>query len=343
MSPILNILRGNKPSQIPIWVMRQAGRYLPEYCMLREKAKSFKNLYLTPELAVEVTMMPLKRFPLDAAIIFSDILIALDAIGVPVNFETNKGPVINNPINSDSALQQLSSKPDLDKYDFLAQSLRGVKQELGTTGAPLIGFVGSPWTLAAYAVEGEGSKVFAKLRKMMYAEPQLLHKLLQRLTTEVSELALMQIKNGADIIQIFDSWASLLNDNYYRAFSLRYITQIINNIKSVAPQTPIILFAKGTPLMPQEMAKSNPDCLGIDWQTDLASAFNQVGESVALQGNMDPAALYADKQLLDKEIENVIAACPKDGRHIFNLGHGIYPDTNPDKVAYLVDKVHDYN
>lgn len=323
----------------PIWIMRQAGRYLPEYRKIRIKVKDFNQLYRNPELATEITLQPLKRFPLDAAIIFSDILIALEAIGLKVKFETNKGPVLYNPINKD--IKQVSSQTDLNNYDYLSQSIKAVKRELKPYNIPLIGFIGSPWTLAAYAVEGQGSKSFTKLRRMVYVKPQLIHKLLERLSVELSQLAIMQIKNGADIIQIFDSWAGLLNSDYYRMFSLAYITKVIARIKATAPETPIILFAKGSPLQENEMAQTKVHCLGIDWQKDLAKAFSEVGRKLVLQGNMDPAVLYGDKNTVNKEVKNILGRCPRHGRHIFNLGHGIYPDINPDSVAYLVDIVHE--
>lgn len=345
---ILNSLQGEQVPYTPIWIMRQAGRYLPEYRDLRAKAKTFTNLYQTPEMASEVTLMPIKRFPLDAAIVFSDILIVLDAINLQVSFVTGEGPIIGNPIRTDKDIANLATTTDLDNYRYLADTLKICRSELSEQA--LIGFIGSPWTLAAYAVEGgsgasSATKNFTNLRKMTYQQPQLMHKLLKRLSDEVIELAMMQIDSGANVIQIFDSWAGLLNHDYYRNFSYAYIKLIVETLKERRPDTPCIVFAKCTPFSPQEMAECKPNAIGIDWLVDLATAFNQVGATTTIQGNLDPAALYADIPILDEEINKIMTARRNNAnvRHIFNLGHGIYPDIEPDKVAYLVDAVHNYS
>lgn len=345
---MLAVLNGETPPYTPVWIMRQAGRYLPEYRQLRAKVGSFQALYSNPELASKVTLMPMQRFPLDAAVIFSDILIALDAISLEVSFASaeageaggTSGPKVLNPITSEKDVDNLPQATDLNKYDFLAENLKISREELKDRG--LIGFIGSPWTLAAYAVEGSNTKNFSKLRAMMYQRPQLLHKLLKRLADELIELAILQIDSGADIIQIFDSWAGLLGADQYEEFSYKYMANIIADIRDLRPATPLIIFAKATPFSPIQMLGSNPNGLGIDWQVDIAYAFTAVGSRAAIQGNLDPAALYASELDLDKEISRIMQARTKSSRHIFNLGHGIYPDINPDRVAYLVDAVHNY-
>lgn len=332
---LIRVLNKQEPDYTPIWLMRQAGRYLSEYQQLRKQAGSFKQLYRIPELAAQATLLPINRFDLDAAIIFSDILIVLEALGLEVDF-SSQGPHLAKPIRQDQDLLRLRAEENEAKFDYLSQALAMVKKELKV---PLIGFVGSPWTLAVYAVEGQGSKAFLQIRRMLYQSPQLLHRLLIRLTAETTELALLQLKQGADLIQIFDSWAGLLTPHHYQAFSLFYIKKLIDGIRAQTPK-PVILYAKGCPLPPISLASCGAEALGLDWQVNLPQAFQQVKDSIVLQGNLDPAALYGDGQLLEEEVNRVLAARPPGCHHIFNLGHGIYPDTPPASVDRLVDLVH---
>jgi len=332
---ILRVLNKQQTDRTPIWIMRQAGRYLPEYQALRKQAGSFKKLYQLPELASQATLLPINRFDLDAAIIFSDILIVLEALGLEVNFDS-QGPQLAKPIRKEQDLLQLRTEESEAKFGYLSQAISLVKKELKV---PLIGFVGSPWTLAVYAVEGQGSKAFLHIRKMLYQSPQLLHRLLARLTAEITALALLQLKQGADIIQIFDSWASLLSPHHYEAFSLSYSQKIIKSIRT-ATQKPVILYAKGCPLPPASLASCGANALGLDWQINLHQAFDQLKDSIVLQGNLDPAALYGDKESLSQEVNRIFAARPPGCHHIFNLGHGIYPDTPPANVAHLIELVH---
>lgn len=332
---ILQVLNKQQPDCTPIWIMRQAGRYLPEYQELRKQAGSFKRLYQLPELASQATLLPIKRFDLDAAIIFSDILIVLEALGLEVHFDS-QGPKLARPFRREQDLLRLRTEESEAKFDYLSQAMDLVKRELKV---PLIGFVGSPWTLAVYAVEGQGSKTFLHIRKMLYQSPQLLHRLLARLTVEITALALLQLKQGADIIQIFDSWASLLSPHHYEAFSLSYSQKIIQAIRTTT-QKPVILYAKGCPLSSASLGSCGANGLGLDWQVDLHQAFDQVKDSIALQGNLDPAALYGNEESLRQEVSRILAARPSGCHHIFNLGHGIYPDTPPDNVARLIDMVH---
>ena len=338
------VLNKQQPDCTPIWIMRQAGRYMPEYQKLRKQAGSFKQLYLTAELAAQVTLLPINRFDLDAAIIFSDILIVLDSLGFDVDFIDGKGPELANPIRDEKSMKGLRHEDPQKNYEYLTQAFALVKQELKGR-VPLIGFVGSPWTLAVYAVEGRSNKSFLHIRKMLYQEPLLLHKLLLRLTEEITNLAILQLKNGADIIQIFDSWAGLLTPFHYVNFSFFYIKKLIHNIKALPEyhNSPIILFAKSCPLSPTSLVDCGADVLGLDWQVCLRQAFDQLDNRVILQGNLDPASLYGDKESINKEVQRILAARPSHCHHIFNLGHGVLADTSPDKVDYLIDKVHSYS
>ena len=338
---VLKLLAGEKTDYTPIWIMRQAGRYLPEYRELRQKFGSFQKLYKHSEAAATVTMQPLQRFDLDAAIVFSDILVALEAVNIAVDFASG-GPRIAEPFRSEKDLNRLPPKPQQGSYDFLQQTLKLCKAEIADR--TLIGFIGSPWTLAAYAVEGQGSKTFSQLRRLVYTNPKLLHQLLNRLTDEVIELALAQVKSGADVIQIFDSWAGLLGKETYAEFSYTYIEKIVASLRKLAPDLPVIVFGRSAPFSPAEMAACKPAALGFDWQTDISVAFAELDGKVAVQGNLDPAALYGDEKTLQQAIDRIMQAGQNSSRsrHIFNLGHGIYPDTDPDRVAYLVDAVHGY-
>ena len=331
------VLNKKQPDCLPVWIMRQAGRYMPEYRALRKKVGDFKQLYQTAELAAQITLLPVEKFNLDAAIIFSDILIALDNIGLGVKFIENKGPCITYPLRTERDLTRLGTQQT--DYEFLIQAIKITKKELTT---PLIGFVGSPWTLAVYAVEGQGSKNFCTARKILYQNPQFFHQLLLRLTQETTNLARLQIQHGADVIQIFDSWAGLLPPSHYEKFSLSYIRLLIRNLKQLPNCPPLILYARNCSLPPAVLAKCGIDVLSLDWQCNLKAVFEQLGDSIILQGNLDPASLYAGEELLGKAVDEVLAARPPHCHHIFNLGHGIYPDTSPHKVRFLVDRVHNH-
>ena len=338
------VLRKQQPDCTPIWIMRQAGRYMPEYRKLRRQAGTFKRLYGTAELAAQATLLPLHRFALDAAIIFSDLLIVLDALGLELDFTDAQGPTLEHPIRDEKALKGLRHEAPQEKYAYLSQALALVARELhGKT--PLIGFVGSPWTLAVYAVEGRASKSFPHIRKILYQNPKLLHRLLARLTQEVTDLATLQLNSGADLIQIFDSWAGLLAPSYYERFSLSYIRKLIRNLKALPAysSSPVILFTKGCPLPPPALADCGADVLGLDWHTDLKQAFARLDNRIILQGNLDPASLYGDHETINREVRSLLAARPSHCHHIFNLGHGILPDTSPDKVDYLADRVRHYS
>ncbi len=325
----------------PVWMMRQAGRYLPEYRALRQQAKDFLTLCKTPDLACEVTLQPLKRFDLDAAIIFSDILTIPDAYQLGLYFVENEGPCFQNPIGSLNDIEKLPTlDPEVD-LKYVMDAIRLAKQELRHK-VPLIGFAGSPWTIATYMVEGKSSKTFSKIKKMLYRDPKMLELLLSHLATSVSDYLNAQIKAGADTVMIFDTWGGVLTHPHYLEFSLKYMQRIVNNIKKFPHerQVPIILFTKNSGSFLVEMANTGCDAVGIDWTVSLDSARQLIGDKVAIQGNLDPAALYAEPLQIQKEVKNVLQKFGKGPGHIFNLGHGIFPDIDPEKVSIMIEAVH---
>jgi len=325
----------------PVWIMRQAGRYLPEYRATREKAGSFMQLCTTPELACEVTLQPLKRFPLDAAILFSDILTIPDAMGLGLYFADGEGPQFRNPVRTAADVKRLAVPDPEDQLRYVMDAVRLIRRELGGR-VPLIGFAGSPWTLATYMIEGGSSKDFALIKKMLYDQPALLHELLATTARAVTEYLNAQIAAGAQAVMVFDTWGGALSPRDYREFSLRYMQEIVSGLTREAEgrKVPVILFTKGGGQWLEAMADSGCDALGVDWTTDLKGARARVGGRVALQGNMDPSVLYASPQRIRAEVEVVLASFGKGNGHVFNLGHGIHTGINPDHVAALVDAVH---
>lgn len=326
----------------PVWMMRQAGRYLPEYRATREKAGDFMSLCKNAELACEVTLQPLARFPLDAAILFSDILTIPDAMGLGLYFETGEGPRFKKVINTMADVNALPI-PDPEKdLGYVMQAVRTIHKELNGR-VPLIGFAGSPWTLATYMVEGGSSKDFRKIKAMAYDTPEIVHSLLAKLTQSVISYLNGQILAGAQAIQIFDTWGGNLASNAYLEFSLAYMQQIVNGlIKEHEGRTiPIILFTKNGGQWLETMANTGATALGLDWTCDLGEARLRVGEKVALQGNMDPSVLYANSQAITKEVQRILASYGKGSGHVFNLGHGITPEVNPDNAAVFINAVHE--
>lgn len=335
----LRALRREPVDKTPVWLMRQAGRYLPEYRQVRAQAGDFLNLCKTPELACEVTLQPLARFPLDAAIIFSDILTIPDAMGLGLHFVENEGPKFSNPIRSLQDIDKLRV-PDIDtQLDYVTAAIRLTRQELANK-VPLIGFSGSPWTLATYMIEGGASKTFSLIKKWLFTQPEGLHKLLHILAESVIQYLTAQINAGAQAVMIFDTWGGILTPRDYQEFSLRYMQQIVTAVKKTYPDTPIILFTKNGGQWLEAMAATGCDALGIDWTTDIGAARSRVGDKVALQGNMDPAVLYAAPQRIEAEVKQILQSYGPDPGHIFNLGHGIQQDTPPENVTVFVDAVH---
>jgi uroporphyrinogen decarboxylase len=326
----------------PVWVMRQAGRYLPEYREVRAKAGDFMTLCTTPELACEVTLQPLRRFDLDAAIIFSDILTIPDAMGLGLHFVAGEGPKFNNVIQSSADIAKLAVPDMEDSLGYVMDAIRLTRKEIGGK-VPLIGFSGSPWTLACYMVEGGSSKDFAKVKGMMFDAPEQMHALLNVLAKSVTAYLNAQIAAGAQSIMLFDTWGGALSSENYQQFSLAYMQQIVGGLNREADgrKVPVTLFTKGGGQWLEMMADTGVDAVGLDWTTDLTKARQRVGDKVALQGNMDPCVLYASADRVEQEVASVLAGFGKaETGHVFNLGHGIHPTINPDNMQRLVDSVH---
>lgn len=325
----------------PVWMMRQAGRYLPEYRATREKAGNFMNLCQTPELACEVTLQPLERFPLDAAILFSDILTVPDAMGLGLYFEEGEGPRFRKPVRTQADVRALGVPDPEVELKYVMDAVRLIRRELNGR-VPLIGFSGSPWTLATYMVEGGSSKDFATLKAMLYDRPDLLHELLDTLANAVSAYLNAQIAAGAQAVMLFDTWGGALGPHEYRTFSLAYMTKIISQLtrEREGRRVPAILFTKGGGQWLEFMAESGADALGLDWTTDIGEARRRVGAKVALQGNLDPAVLYASPEQIRIEVAKVLAAYGSGDGHVFNLGHGIHPQIDPEHAAAMIAAVH---
>jgi len=326
----------------PVWIMRQAGRYLPEYRATRKKAGSFLDLCTNPELACEVTMQPLDRFDLDAAILFSDILTVPDAMGLGLYFAEGEGPRFRNPISSKADVDRLGTPDPETDLRYVMDAVRLIRKELNGR-VPLIGFAGSPWTLATYMVEGSGSKEFAKIKGMMYEQPALLHDLLAKVADAVTAYLNSQIAAGAQAIQIFDTWGGVLTPDTYRSFSLQYMARIVDGLQREQDgrKVPVILFTKNGGQWLEAIADTGCDALGLDWTTDLHTARQRVGDRVALQGNLDPCVLYASPERIRDEVQKVLAAFGNGNGHVFNLGHGIHQAIDPEHVKALVDAVHE--
>jgi uroporphyrinogen decarboxylase len=340
---LLRALRREPVDATPVWIMRQAGRYLPEYKAVRAEAGSFMKLCKTPELACTVTLQPLARFPLDAAILFSDILTIPDAMGLGLYFVEGEGPKFERTLQTANDINKLGV-PDPEKdLRYVLDAIRMLKQELDGK-VPLIGFCGSPWTIATYMVEGQANKAFPAIKKLMQEQP-LLHKLLDTLAQSVSTHLNAQIKAGVQAVMIFDTWGGMLDTPQYQEFSLRYCEQIIANLirEHDGRPVPVILFTKNGGKWLQSMAQSGCDALGIDWLTDLGVARQQVGAKVALQGNMDPQFMYRTPDEIRAEVKRILKSYGQGAGHVFNLGHGILPDIAPENVAALVDAVHEYS
>ena len=326
----------------PIWMMRQAGRYLPEYRRVRKQAGSFMDLCTSPELACEVTMQPVDRFPLDAAILFSDILTIPDAMGLGLYFAEGEGPRFGKPVRSAADVDALAVPDPEDELRYVIDAVRLIRRTLDNR-IPLIGFSGSPWTLATYMVEGSSTKTYSKVKGMLYNEPQLMHRMLDTVARSVTSYLNAQIAAGAQAVMIFDTWGGVLTPPDYVEFSLNYMQQIVSGLtrESEGRKVPVILFTKGGCQWLEMMADTGCDALGIDWSTDLAAARKRVGDRVALQGNLDPAVLYASPEVIRDKVSDVLAAFGKGSGHVFNLGHGITPDVDPEHAGTLINAVHD--
>jgi uroporphyrinogen decarboxylase len=328
----------------PVWLMRQAGRYLPEYRATRARAGSFMGLATNPELACEVTLQPLQRFDLDAAILFSDILTVPDAMGLGLSFEAGEGPRFARPVRSAADVARLAV-PDMDtELRYVMDAVRLIRRELHGK-VPLIGFSGSPWTLACYMVEGGGSDNFSTIKAMALDDPAMLHRLLDVVTDSVVAYLAAQRAAGAQALMVFDTWGGTLAPHLYREFSLRYLTRIAQTLArgDGAERTPLIVFGKGNAPYLEELAASGAEGVGVDWTVSLAEARSRTGGKVALQGNLDPSTLYASPEAIQREVRNALDSYGKGPGHVFNLGHGLAPDMDPEHVRVLVDAVHEFS
>ena len=335
---LLRALRREPTDYTPIWLMRQAGRYLPEYNATRARAGSFLALCTSPDLATEVTLQPLDRFALDAAILFSDILTVPDAMGLGLHFVDGEGPRFSRPLADEEAITRLVV-PDPERLRYVYDAVASIKRAL-TGRVPLIGFAGSPFTLACYMIEGGGSADFARVRRMLYARPDLLHRVLSVNASAVAAYLTQQVAHGADVLMLFDTWGGLLTTEAYQQFSLAYIREVLDRIRDSAPATPTIVFTKGGGQWLERIADVGCAAIGVDWTTDIAAARARVGSRVALQGNLDPLALLASPKVVQEQARAILEAAGSSPGFIFNLGHGIVPSTPPENVAALVELVH---
>lgn len=324
----------------PVWLMRQAGRYLPEYRASRAKAGSFLDLCHNTDLATEVTLQPLDRFALDAAILFSDILTIPDAMGLGLHFVEGEGPRFERPLQNEEDINSLQV-PDMSKLRYVFDAVTSIRRALNDS-VPLIGFSGSPFTLACYMVEGRGSSDFRHLKTMMYRRPDLLQRILQINAQTVTEYLNEQIAAGAQAVQIFDTWGGILSDAAFKRYDLPYLQQVVSGLNRRAEnrQVPVVIFTKGGGLWLEQLAQSGADALGMDWTVNLQQARQRVGTQVALQGNLDPLALFGSQDCLELEIKRLLAEYGHGSGHVFNLGHGINQYTDPEQVAFMVETVH---
>jgi uroporphyrinogen decarboxylase len=337
---LLRALARQHVDRTPVWLMRQAGRYLSEYRATRQRAGDFLTLCKSPELACEVTLQPLERFPLDAAILFSDILTIPDAMGLGLYFAEGEGPKFQRPLREEASVHALVVPEPEVALGYVLDALRLIRRELAGR-VPLIGFSGSPWTLACYMVEGGSSRDFAQLKTMMYQRPELLHTLLDTLSRAVTAYLNAQINAGAQAVMVFDTWGGVLSPERYREFSLGYMQRIVSGLQreSEGRKVPVILFTKGGGQWLEALATSGCDALGVDWTTSLDEARRRVGDRVALQGNLDPCVLYASAARVREEVARVLESYGAGSGHVFNLGHGIHPGIDPERVAVMVDAV----
>ena len=340
----LRALLRQSVDRTPVWMMRQAGRYLPEYRATREQAGSFLDLCKNAELACEVTMQPLRRYPMDAAILFSDILTIPDALGLGLYFEEGEGPRFRKTVRSEADLARLNSFKADDDLAYVMRAVSTIRRELNGM-VPLIGFSGSPWTLATYMVEGGSSKDFAQVKTMAYDKPELMHQLLSLLADAVADYLTEQIKAGAQAVQIFDTWGGSLSAAGYQEFSLQYMQRIISRLPTEADgrKVPVIVFTKGGGQWLNAIADCGAQSVGIDWTTDIQAARQQIGGRVSLQGNMDPSMLFASPARIRSEVKAILAAYGHGSGHVFNLGHGITPGVNPDHVTAFVEAVQEFS
>jgi uroporphyrinogen decarboxylase len=340
----LRALARQPVDKTPVWMMRQAGRYLPEYRQVRAQAGDFMSLCKNTQLACDVTLQPLERFDLDAAILFSDILTIPDAMGLGLYFAEGEGPKFRKPVRTEKDIDQLQIINTAKDLTYVTDAVTAIRRALNGA-VPLIGFSGSPWTLATYMIEGQSSRDFARAKTMLYTQPEVLHQLLEKLSLSVIDYLNAQIRSGAQVVQIFDTWGGALSNNAYQTFSLDYMKKIVDGLikHSDGRDVPVILFTKGGGHWLESMASTGCDCLGLDWTVDIGSARSRVGGQVALQGNMDPAVLSGDRASIETEVKSILTSFGTGNGHIFNLGHGITPDIKPQNAKIFIDAVHEFS
>ncbi|KEY91442.1 uroporphyrinogen decarboxylase [Candidatus Photodesmus blepharus] len=326
----------------PVWIMRQAGRYLPEYRAIRSMAGDFMSLCKNAELSSELTIQPLRRFPLDAAILFSDILTIPDAMGLGLYFKEGEGPKFQNPITCKADIDKIKLPDPECELQYVMNAIRQTCKNLEDT-VPLIGFSGSPWTLATYMIEGGSSRNFSKIKKLMYTEPKTLHLLLKKLSATISKYLNAQIQAGIHSVIIFDTWGGILTPCNYNLFSLQYMHKVIDGLSTENDgcRIPVTIFAKNAGMWIENIAETGCDAIGLDWTIKISDAKKRVGKKVAIQGNMDPSVLYAKPQRIRKEVEKILENFGNGTGHIFSLGHGIHPDVSPENVSVFIDAVHE--
>jgi len=340
----LKACRKEKVPYTPVWLMRQAGRYMKEYRDVRDKV-SFLDLCKTPELAAAVTIKPVKRLGVDAAILFSDILILVEAMGMEIAFNERKGPILRNPIRDKSSVDSLSIPDPEEKVPFVIETIKILRKEL-EGDVPLIGFSGAPFTLASYMVEGRTSRNFTIIKMMMYQRPLLYHSLLEKVTKAIALYIMAQIKAGAQAIQLFDTWAGILTPSDYKEFALPYTKAIIeevrqdSSLRTEGGRVPIILYINGVGGILELMKEAGPDVIGLDWRIDIDKAISRLGDDIAVQGNLDPCALFLPPDKIEDRVKDILNKAKDAAGHIFNLGHGILPNTPVENVIAMVDAVH---
>ncbi len=340
-SLFMRALRREPTERTPIWMMRQAGRYLPEYRATRARAGSFLKLAGNPELACEVTLQPIERYGFDAAILFSDILILPHAMGLGLGFATGEGPYFERPVQTPAAIDALPMTDPESDTGYVMDAVRLIRANLPET-TPLIGFAGSPWTVGTYMIEGGSSKDFATAKKLLLAEPEAAHRLMNHLADATAAYLSAQVRAGADALMIFDSWGGALSPRLYREFSLASQQRIVDQLNKTCPDTPLILFGKGCGQHLELLADTGCTGLGVDWTMDMAEARRRVGDRVALQGNLDPAVMLTTPEVIAREARRVLESFGDGPGHIFNLGHGITPGVDPEHVQVLVETVREY-
>ena len=338
---LLRAARGEALERPPVWMMRQAGRYMKAYRELREKYPSFRDRSENTDLAIEISLQPFRAFQPDGVILFSDILTPLPGIGIPFDIVESKGPIIDPPIRSEAQIDNLRPLEPEASLPFIREILQTLRREVGDR-ATVLGFVGAPWTLAAYAIEGKSSKDYVHIKRMAFCEPATIHKLLSKLADAIAIYVRYQIDSGAQVVQMFDSWAGQLSPQDYETFALPYQQQVVRQVKATHPDTPLILYINGSAGILERMAKSGVDIVSVDWTVDMAEARTRLGANIGVQGNMDPCALYGSQEFIRDRILDTIRKAGNRG-HIMNLGHGVLPTTPEENVAFFFETAKQVN